>query len=268
MMKCLICGRTCLPGAKLCSDCSSARKRAFAATVTQPLLDAAGRGRSGRSLLRPSQSVAATARRTAERSLNAKPVWAEPEVPSSRRMEYMALAAVLVAIVIIGAYIARQIHKSRETAAPQLSEQAAPAPQAALPSAVSIVPPGLSPKNVAETKARDPSDAMPVTESAPVPAKRPAAKQRSAPVEVVPAPVDPAPPPAVAAAPTQAPLPEVREAPRPDALQLMNERLARCASGDLFGRILCDQRVRREYCEGRWGQVPQCPSGVANDRGQ
>jgi hypothetical protein len=48
----------------------------------------------------------------------------------------------------------------------------------------------------------------------------------------------------------------------------MNEGLARCASGDFFGRILCDQRVRREYCDGRWGQVPQCQSGVANDRGQ
>jgi hypothetical protein len=54
-MKCQICGRSSLTGAKLCSDCRAARKRAFAATVTQPLLAAASK--SGGRLLRPSQSV-------------------------------------------------------------------------------------------------------------------------------------------------------------------------------------------------------------------
>ena len=41
-MKCRICGSECPPGAKLCRDCAAARKRAFAATVTMPLLAAAG----------------------------------------------------------------------------------------------------------------------------------------------------------------------------------------------------------------------------------
>src|SRR5215470_5001191 len=41
-MKCRICGTECPPGAKLCRDCAAARKRAFAATVTMPLLAAAG----------------------------------------------------------------------------------------------------------------------------------------------------------------------------------------------------------------------------------
>lgn len=41
-MKCRICGFECPPGAKLCRDCAAARKRAFAATVTVPLLAAAG----------------------------------------------------------------------------------------------------------------------------------------------------------------------------------------------------------------------------------
>src|SRR5690348_2804106 len=41
-MKCKICGRDCPPGAKICRDCASARKRAFAVTVTEPLLAAAG----------------------------------------------------------------------------------------------------------------------------------------------------------------------------------------------------------------------------------
>src|ERR1700675_4819375 len=122
MMKCLICGRTCLPGAKLCSDCSSARKRAFAATVTQPLLDSAVRGRTGGSLLRPSQSVAATVRRAAERALYAKPFDAQPAVPASRRMDVIFLVAGLVAVVLIGTFLVRQIQNSR-AGAPQISEQ-------------------------------------------------------------------------------------------------------------------------------------------------
>ena len=40
-MKCRICASECPPGAKLCRDCAAARKRAFAATVTQPLFAAA-----------------------------------------------------------------------------------------------------------------------------------------------------------------------------------------------------------------------------------
>src|SRR5215469_12957518 len=40
-MKCRICGCEAPAGAKLCKDCAAARKRAFAATVTQPLILAA-----------------------------------------------------------------------------------------------------------------------------------------------------------------------------------------------------------------------------------
>ena len=45
-MNCKICGQESMPGAKLCADCRSARKRAFAATVTQPLLEAVGARRA------------------------------------------------------------------------------------------------------------------------------------------------------------------------------------------------------------------------------
>lgn len=54
-----------------------------------------------------------------------------------------------------------------------------------------------------------------------------------------------------------------------DALQaapgeMMNVSLARC-SGDLIARIVCEHRVRQRFCEGRWGQAPECPTGVANE---
>lgn len=268
MMKCVICGRASSPGAKLCSDCSSARKRAFAATVTQPLLEAAG-GRTRGRLLRPSQSVAATARRAAERALNSKQLPVAP-VASSRRMDLVFLVAALVVVLVIATYIARQIQKSRHAEEPQVAEQPAPTNAGAMSNAVSVMPPGLSPKNVAETRPPNMTGAIPADESAPMPApqvKRANAKPRNVPIEVVPVPAEPVPEP-VAVAPMPMPVPEVRVAPKPDPMQLMAEGLARCATGGLFDRILCDQRVRREYCDGRWGQVPQCPSGVPNDHGQ
>src|SRR5271169_4211550 len=52
-MKCRICASECPPGAKLCRDCAAARKRAFAATVTQPLLAAAGAPSIGRPRFAP-----------------------------------------------------------------------------------------------------------------------------------------------------------------------------------------------------------------------
>src|SRR5439155_22200070 len=41
-MRCKICGRECPPGAKICRDSVAPRKRAFAVTVTLPLLATAG----------------------------------------------------------------------------------------------------------------------------------------------------------------------------------------------------------------------------------
>jgi len=79
---------------------------------------------------------------------------------------------------------------------------------------------------------------------------------------------EPAPQVIYATAPATAPAPTVQAPPPVDPMQQMRESLARCATGGLFDRIVCDQRVRREYCDGRWGTVPQCPSGVSNDHGQ
>ena len=47
----------------------------------------------------------------------------------------------------------------------------------------------------------------------------------------------------------------------------MQASLENC-SGDLFARIVCDQRVRLRFCEGHWGKAPQCASGVVNEHGQ
>ena len=69
------------------------------------------------------------------------------------------------------------------------------------------------------------------------------------------------------ATPVRAPDAETRLSRRPDPWQAMQVGLASCR-GDLIDRIVCDQRVRRHFCAGRWGEAPACGIGIANDRGQ
>ncbi len=102
------------------------------------------------------------------------------------------------------------------------------------------------------------------TRQRPVPA--PATKHasvRQRPVPEAPTPVAQT----LAAAPVDAPAAETREARRPDPWEAMHASLASCG-GDLIARIVCDQRVRRRFCEGRWGEAPECASRVAYDHRQ
>jgi hypothetical protein len=270
-MSCLICGRTTQPGAKLCADCRAARKRAFAATVTQPLLASAG-ARSGARLLKPSQSVAATARRAAERALVSKPPPAEPTKARSHRADFMLLAAAIATIVVAGAYAAHRLNviqpdSTQLAEQPGIADRSAPrADQSgALAAAQSTPLSDLTARALADMQVGVPAAAPAAKADAP---KRASARQRTPPAEISPPPDEPVlTTQALAVAPVVAPA-VVHEAPRPDRWQLMNESMANCANGDLIDRIVCDQRVRRQFCDGQWGQVPQCPSGVPNDHGQ
>ena len=270
-MKCLICGRTCLPGAKLCADCSSARKRAFAATVTQPLLEAASARRSGKPLLRPSQSVAATARRAAERALLTKPqveAQASGAFTASWRMNLILLIAAGIATLLVGVFVS---HRHARASDPlQAGEQPVAAARAAVSEAPSMVPAQMAPKSVAEMQLPPVDLTVPVGE---VPAakadagKRAQSRPRATVPEAPPPSPEPPPSPTIAAAPVVVPT-VVREAPPVDPMQQMRDALSRCTTGALIDRFVCDQRVRREYCDGRWGQVPECSSSVSNDHGQ
>ena len=48
----------------------------------------------------------------------------------------------------------------------------------------------------------------------------------------------------------------------------MAEGIARCGGENFFAGVICEQKVRLQYCEGYWGRVAQCPNGIANDHGQ
>lgn len=68
---------------------------------------------------------------------------------------------------------------------------------------------------------------------------------------------------AVAPAPARA-----REDSRSDHWQRMAAAIRSCNGREFLGGLLCEQKVRIEYCEGWWGRAAECPNGLANDHGQ
>lgn len=74
---------------------------------------------------------------------------------------------------------------------------------------------------------------------------------------------------ATPAAKTPEPVPMLLTVVRvPDPPPGLYKQLTRCTQGSVFEQLLCDQRARIAYCEGRWGRVPECPSGRVADYGQ
>lgn len=276
-MKCLICGRFSLPGAKLCLDCKAARKRAFDATVTQPLLTAAGaaRGSAAPALLKPSQSVPDAARRAAKAALAAQAQSKIIATESPRRAGRwpIIVGAMCIAVLAVG-YFGHWFGAGKsatfaavpvERPATQDSPTASSIVRASTPSATSVpasaaaaAPAVINAPAVEPTTAATKADA----------GKRPNARSRPEKAPAKLPPPDPPPPPqAVAVAPPPPP-PVVREAPRLDRWQLMSDAIARCPRDDISGRVSCDQRLRAQYCEGHWGEVPHCASIPYTDHGQ
>jgi len=207
-----------------------------AATATQPPFTA-GVSRAGWRLLRPSQLAA------------------------------------IATILIAGAYAAYRINAATPDAVgvalqpSRAGEHNVPATASALPMAVESKP--AEPETTVALQA-------PILTTNPEAPKRASARQRPlapatkhASARQRPAPVAATPPVArtAAAAHVGALVAETRKARRPDPRQVMHVSLAGCG-GDLIDRIVCDQRVRRRFCEGHWGEAPECASSVANDRGQ
>jgi hypothetical protein len=87
------------------------------------------------------------------------------------------------------------------------------------------------------------------------------------PSKAVPAPAASPPPSKAAAAKAPAVAPPAA-APVPDRWQMMAEAMAQCSPAQFFSRLACEQRTRARYCEGFWGQVPQCPNAPTKDHGQ
>jgi hypothetical protein len=305
-MKCRICGCEAPAGAKLCKDCTAARKRAFAATVTQPLiLAAAGAPSVGppRFSLKPA------------RPKNPKPTAESiPKSPSSGQEPAAALVAVtaktrpsdrISASPAISPLTAPAAAPARQTVTPlrqpmlrrfslrstlhwllvaagiafavvllaimvTLRRNHPPSEEAAvLPAAVSPAPtaPAEPAANPATAATAAPEIETPALPSAkPTPSK----PRRKAVVTEEPVKV-PKPEPEIMADPTPrnvvAPQ-RVIDTAKPDPLRALNDALARCARGDLLNRPACEQQARSQSCGNWWGQIPQCPIGPGTDHGQ
>ena len=272
-MTCKICGRPSPAGAKLCADCRAARKRAYDATITQPLLALAGAGTVSRTLSRLRRSEAspeAKARRAARKAEAAAKVAAVPATApatvassaKSRSLLWVLLAIGVVLAGVAGWHLPNRPPATSEagdasTTSPGPSEQRATSPQpepanarpaasapasATLPPLPAIVERELVPYSPALGKPTGAKRVIAAPKAAPPPPEPPAE------VEIVRAP--PLAPPAAAP----------KAVPRIDPWQQMAEAIGRCPEGFL-GRVVCEQRVRLQYCEGHWGQVPQCPGG-------
>lgn len=275
-MKCRICASECPPGAKLCRDCAAARKRAFAATVTQPLLAAAGAPSVSQARFAPrpakprpprKSSAPLGARSEAVMVASAADVVAAPKRHGTRWLLLgVALAAVSVYLVV-RLLVADHARPSAD-AQPGASSGDGAGAEAAAPDGAARTPPSpppaASPAQPAKvvSPVEDKTDAGALLKSLKAGHRKPPSKPALTAAPVA--------PPAAVAAPAPAPrsvqLPPV-VAPK-DPWQSMNEGLSRCASEDWMHRGECEQQLRLQYCPNHWGSVWQCPIGPTTDHGQ
>jgi hypothetical protein len=273
-MRCEICGRQSLPGAKLCLDCKAARKRAFDATVTQPLLTAAGAARGSAAaprLLKAGQSVPAGARRAAKMALAAQ---AQSSIliespPRAGRWP-IVVGALFIAVVAV-AYFGHWFGGSKsDTFAAVPDERPVTQDRSATPSIVRASTPGATavPASAAVPVAVNAAAVEPPAAATKADAaKRPNVRPRPEKAPITLPPPEATPPPVIAVAPPPPP-PVVREVPRPDRWHPMTDAIARCPRTDIASRFFCEQRLRAQYCEGYWGTVPQCASVPSKEHGQ
>ncbi len=277
-MKCRICASECPPGAKVCGDCAAARKRAFAATVTQPLLAAVGAPSVSQPRFAPRPAQRKLVSRFASSSATRSETPVAPSTadhgtaPGRVSLKWLLLGvamATTIVFVVIRILASGQAADSAEIAADAASETTAlfaardAAPAVAAPGETAQNQPDAAGTGVAPPDAK--TDArVALKNAAPKAGGRKAAGKVEAATDasLEPSPkIEPA-----TAAPRRAPT-RVAEAPR-DPWQAMNEGLSRCAREDFLNRIACEQRVRVQYCPNYWGLVPQCAIGRTTDHGQ
>ena len=278
-MKCRICASECPPGARICADCAAARKRAFAATVTQPLLAAVGAPSVSppRFAPRPAQrrlasKLAASAATRSETAVAASGA-EHSAVPGRVSVQWLLLGvavATTIVFVVIRILASGHATDSAEIAADTGSETAAllaardAAPAIAAPPDTAQNQPVAAGTDVAPPDAGTEARLALKNASPKAGGRKVAGKVEAATDASLEPPAAKAEP--VAAAPRRA-LPRVAEAPR-DPWQAMNEGLSRCAREDFLSRFACEQRLRVQYCPNYWGLVPQCAIGRTTDHGQ
>ena len=221
-------------------------------------------------------------------SANPAPV-PEPDAPDRSPTSRELIVAAIAAIVILGAYEAYRVHSARPDAT-EVAAKPTPAPETYATTATAAAPAEVEPRSAApaEVEPRSVETERTGIVEPPIPAdtveapQRATVAQRQPPVARTirasahqhPAPARHAAPGKTTAAPHRpaiaragARVAQSSKAPRPHPSPVMQVSLASC-DGDFLARIVCDQRVRRDRCEGRWGEAPECTGGIVNEHGQ
>lgn len=264
-VKCRICGRSAGGSAKLCNECAAAVKRArHVSTVSSQFLP------TTTSTVSAAAGARAPARRARTRSGALS--WL-PQRPAA----WGVLAAFVIfgAMVFVTGYFAVQeidtemghVRGLLALNGPPIAE--APVARANEPTATTPValPPGegegddLSRPEIADTPSPRP---------VPKPYVRKALDNRLARATNVPTDFRvsqsgdgesvPRSAEGESSAPQTSGAPTIlAEAPVTDRWQAMNTALAQCSrEGGFLAGVVCGERARLQYCDGYWGQVPQC----------
>jgi len=266
--RCAICAQPARSGSRLCAQCKAAVKRARQVPSLHPgFLPRTGSGTHGAGLDGGGDPHAVPARRAARAGL--------PPIPGGWGT-YATLVAFGAAVSITG-YFATGMQeedssRERNSAAPSVvsavdtrsesgshAQDPASSPAAGEPVPGTEViaqigwtaPPLPSVHAPAGSPARKPGrDAVSAGSGTP----RAGSDARGMVAEPQPAQV------AVADTGAAAPAPETQAAPTPDRWQLLAAAVARCERENVLVGLFCKERARLQYCEGQWGDAPQCPS--------
>lgn len=266
---CEICQGPTKPGAPLCAQCKAALRRARQVTVSQLY------PRKHRASAPAAEQRIEAESRTKRKALpQPKPKHKHQHKPAPQ-WRYGVTLVLAVAAMAAGGYLV--LYGARAGAGPAaVWNFVVPWLTPASGSESTLPPPRREPDSEIVLKAVPPPLAV---APAPVPANpvtvaSPAKVTSKRAVEPPPASMTPAVARFAAATeppdPVPVPVPQVvaPPAPPPDRWQLMAEAIARCGRENFVAGVICEQKVRLQYCDGYWGQVAQCPSGIVNDHGQ
>jgi len=302
-MKCTTCSNEIPPGAKFCVHCGSTVATISEAAAAAPAAAKAAVSAAAATIataarpayVPPPTPAAATPGLTPMGNTGAPgalpPDPAMVQAPKSR-LGLIAGLLVAVAVLGIGTFVAYKMFFAKDVTPAVVTTEPAKSDAAAAPPADAgkdasaaagqgtgssmTAPPG-SPSDAAAQAAADAAKAPPPPTPADAAAAKAAAAKSAAaaakaeankapPVGGAPAsPPVAAPAPAAPHAPPQAAA--AHPAPTVDRWEQMRQAYALCDREGFFDKIACNSRVGKQYCEGYWGKVPQCPVGAYGDRG-
>jgi hypothetical protein len=222
--------------------------------------------------------MAATAAATA--AIGASP----PDGATARRLPLWPFVTLALVVVLAGYAAYRLLGYDKpvataetSTTAPGTSSEApaAEAPADGSTAGATASPTGATAPGTASPEGVPPENsgatgATPASEAGAAPAA-PAAKAK--PVHPKPAPKPATPPvaPRASAPAAAAPMAPAAVAPAPPKdrwAQMLDAIASQCGKETFLNKVICEQKVRIQYCDGYWGKVSQCPMGMRDpDKG-